>query len=135
MLKVDGAGRRIGPTSAPSYFAVRATLKRVPQLRATTMHVLLDLYGVLLDHEKTFRGYREHLARLLAAKFGGDPEAWRRAHDEAFVAYTRGSNEADWDSRGYGDVVDELDARHLLDMLERMGVRDLPQDPLALSRE
>ena len=135
MLKVDGAGRRIGPTSAPSYFAVRATLKGVPQLRATTMHVLLDLYGVLLDHEKTFRGYREHLARLLAAKFGGDPEAWRRAHDEAFVAYTRGSNEADWDSRGYGDVVDELDARHLLDMLERMGVRDLPQDPLALSRE
>ena len=50
------------------------------------MHVLLDLYGVLLDHEKTFRVYREGLAQLLAARFGGDPEGWRRAHDEAFVA-------------------------------------------------
>jgi FMN phosphatase YigB (HAD superfamily) len=99
------------------------------------MHVLLDLYGVLLDHEKTFRGYREGLALLLAARFGGDPEGWRRAHDEAFVAYTRRAHEADWDSRGYGEVVDELDARHLLDILERMGVRDRPEDPLAMSRD
>src|SRR5216117_4391051 len=80
------------------------------------MHVLLDLYGVLLEHEKTFRGYRERLAALLAARFGGDADAWRRAHDEAFVTYTRRANEADWDARGYGDVVDELDARHLLEM-------------------
>src|SRR5919204_227588 len=34
------------------------------------MHVLLDLYGVLLDHEKTFRGYRERLAALLTERFG-----------------------------------------------------------------
>lgn len=99
------------------------------------MRVLLDLYGVLLDHEKTFRGYRERLAQLLAARFGGDPEAWRRAYDEAFVAYTRRTHEADWDSRGYGEIVDELDARHLLDILDRMGVSDRPEDPLALSRE
>src|SRR2546427_704449 len=31
------------------------------------MHVLLDLYGVLLDHERMFREYRERLAELLAA--------------------------------------------------------------------
>jgi FMN phosphatase YigB (HAD superfamily) len=99
------------------------------------MRVLLDLYGVLLDHEKTFRGYRERLALLLAARFGGDPEAWRRAHDEAFVAYTRRAHEADWDSRGYGDIVDELDAGHLLDILDRMGVSDRPENPLALSRD
>jgi HAD superfamily hydrolase (TIGR01509 family) len=99
------------------------------------MRVLLDLYGVLLDHEKTFRGYRERLAFLLAARFGGDPEGWRRAHDEAFVAYTRRAHEADWDSRGYGEVVDELDAQHLLDILDRMGVSDPPENPLALSRE
>src|SRR5438105_681087 len=71
------------------------------------MHVLLDLYGVLLEHEKTFRGYRDRLAALLAARFGGEAEDWRRAHDEAFVTYTRRANEADWDARAYGDVVDE----------------------------
>src|SRR5438477_446206 len=65
------------------------------------MHVLLDLYGVLLEHEKTFRGYRERLAALLAARFGGEADAWRRAHDEAFVTYTRRANEADWDARAY----------------------------------
>src|SRR5947208_9787903 len=53
------------------------------------LHVLLDLYGVLLDHEKMFRGYRERLAELLAARFGGTPETWRRAHDEAWVTYVR----------------------------------------------
>src|SRR6059058_4132140 len=99
------------------------------------MHVLLDLYGVLLEHEKTFRGYRERLAALLAARFGGDADAWRRAHDEAFVTYTRRANEADWDARGYGDVVDELDARHLQEMFERMGIPPATGDPLHLSRE
>jgi HAD superfamily hydrolase (TIGR01509 family) len=51
------------------------------------------------------------------------------------VTYTRRANEADWDARGYGDVVDELDARHLLEMFERMGKASGPADPLALSRE
>src|SRR5947199_396558 len=99
------------------------------------MHVLLDLYGVLLEHEKTFRGYRDRLAALLAARFGGEAEDWRRAHDEAFVTYTRRANEADWDARGYGDVVDELDARHLQEMFERVGVPPAAGDPLRLSRE
>lgn len=99
------------------------------------MHVLLDLYGVLLDHEKTFRGYRDQMADLLASRFGGDREAWLRAHDEAFVTYTQAANAADWDARGYGDIVDELDATHLLNMFERVGVAERPPDPLALSRE
>ncbi len=99
------------------------------------MHVLLDLYGVLLEHEKTFRGYRDRLAALLAARFGGEADDWRRAHDEAFVTYTRRANEADWDARGYGDVVDELDARHLQEMFERVGVPPAAGDPLGLSRE
>jgi HAD superfamily hydrolase (TIGR01509 family) len=99
------------------------------------MYVLLDLYGVVLDHEKTLLGYRDRLADLLAARFGGSPDAWRRAHDEAFVTYTRRANDADWDVRGYGDVVDELDAQHLIDMFERMGTEAKPTDPLVLSRE
>ncbi len=99
------------------------------------MHVLLDLYGVLLDHEKMFRGYRERLADLLTARFGGTPEAWRRAHDEAWVTYVRQVNAADWESRGYADVVDELDARHLLEMFERVGETARPADVLTVSRE
>src|SRR2546429_7424244 len=99
------------------------------------MHVLLDLYGVLLDREKTFRGSRDRLAALLAARFGGEAEDWRRAYDEAFVTYTRRANEADWDARAYGDVVDELDARHLQEMFERVGVPPATGDPLRLSRE
>src|SRR2546427_12809984 len=99
------------------------------------MQVLLDLYGVLLDHEKMFRGYRDHLAELFAARFGGEPEAWRRAHDDAFVSYAQRVDEADWDARGYTGVVDELDARLVLDMFVRVGVHDPPPDPLGLSRE
>lgn len=98
------------------------------------MHVLLDLYGVLLDHEKMFRGYRERLAELLTARFGGTPDAWRRAHDEAWVTYAQRVNAVDWDSRGYSDVVDELDARHLWEMFERVGVTGRPADALAVSR-
>ena len=99
------------------------------------MHVLLDLYGVLLDHEKMFRGYRERLAELLAARFGGAPEAWRRAHDEAWVTYLQRVNSVDWESRGYADIVDELDARHLLEIFDRVGVTRPPSDALAVSRE
>jgi len=99
------------------------------------MHVLLDLYGVLLDHEKMFRAYRERLAELLTERFGGTLEAWRRAHDEAWVAYVQQVNAADWESRGYADVVDELDARHLLEMFERVGESARPADALAISRE
>jgi len=99
------------------------------------MHVLLDLYGALLDHEKMFRGYRERLAELLAARFGGAPEAWRRAHDEAWVTYLQRVNSVDWESRGYADIVDELDARHLLEIFDRVGLTSRPADGLAVSRE
>src|SRR5256886_17709114 len=98
------------------------------------MHVLLDLYGVLLDHEKTFRGYRDRLADLLAARFGGLPGSWGQAHDQAFVAYPRPANEAGWGNRGYGDVVHELDAQHLLEMVERVGTAAEPAGPLRHSR-
>src|SRR5437016_6446180 len=99
------------------------------------MHVLLDLYGVLLDHGKMFRGYRERLAELLTARFGGDPDVWRRAHDEAWVTYVQRVNAADWESRGYAEVVDDLDARHLVEMSDRAGVRAPPTDTLSVSRE
>jgi FMN phosphatase YigB (HAD superfamily) len=99
------------------------------------MQVLLDLYGVLLDHEKMHRAYRDRLVALLSERFGGTPEVWRRAHDEAWVAYVRGVNDADWEARGYSKVVSELDAKHLLAMFVGAGVTERPTDPLALSRE
>src|SRR3989442_1221746 len=99
------------------------------------MHVLLDLYGVVLDHERMFREYRERLAELLAARFGSSPDTWMRAHDDAWVTYVQRINAADWDARGYADVVDDLDARHLLDMFERAGVTNRPADALVVSRE
>lgn len=99
------------------------------------MHILLDLYGVLLDHEKMFREYRDRLAEILAARFGGEPEDWRRAHDEAFVTYVQRVNETDWDARSWADIVDELDAGHLLETIERAGSAAKPEDALALARE
>ncbi len=99
------------------------------------MHVLLDLYGVLLDHEKMFRGYRDRFAELVSARFGGEPDAWRRAHDEAFVAYVQRVNATDWNARGWAEIVDELDARQLVEVFDRVGVAGRPKDPLALARQ
>src|SRR2546427_10344515 len=99
------------------------------------MHVLLDLYGVLLDHEKMFRGYRERLAELLTARFGGDPDVWRRAHDEAWVTHVQRGNAADWEARGYAGGVGGPDARHLLEVFERAGVLAPLTGTLSLSRE
>ncbi|TMA05555.1 MAG: HAD family hydrolase [Methanobacteriota archaeon] len=138
MLKVDGRARCIAAGNGRTLFRdlpAPVTLKVDSRLRDLAVHVLLDLYGVLLDHEKMFRGYRERLAELLAARFGGTPETWRRAHDEAWVTYVQRVNSVDWESRGYADIVDELDARHLLEIFERVGVTGRPADTLAVSRE
>src|SRR5213080_2611762 len=138
MLNVDGRVRAMPSETSGRYFAVSPFPQRLssPRISATpSMHVLLDLYGVLLDHEKMFRGYRERLAELLMARFGGDPDVWRRAHDEAWVTYVQRVNSVDWESSGYADIVDELDARHLLEIFERVGVTGRPADTLAVSRE
>src|SRR3989442_1470281 len=60
-------------------------------------------------------------------EFGFDDDAW--------VTYVQRINAADWDARGYADVVDDLDARHLLDIFERAGVTNRPADALVVSRE
>src|SRR6058998_4368650 len=138
MLNVDGRARCIAAGNGRTLFRdlpAPATLKVDSRLRDLAVHVLLDLYGVLLDHEKMFRGYRERLAELLTARFGGDPDAWLRAHDEAWVTYVQRVNATDWESRGYADVVDELDVRHLAEMFDRAGVRAPRTDVLSVSRE
>src|SRR5439155_714376 len=110
----DAEGRRPGPWHGSGhrlagYSRFPQNLSAIPNSDETAVYVLLDMYGVLLDHEKTFLGYRERLADLLAARFGGSPDAWRQAHDEAFVTYTRRANETDWKGREYGLVDDRLD--------------------------
>jgi HAD superfamily hydrolase (TIGR01509 family) len=134
MLKVENRRGRIGRDIGLEAFSPSQPLSAIRNSDGAAMYVLLDIYGVLLDHERTFREYRERLADLLAARYGGSTEAWRRAHDEAFVTYTRRANEADW-ARDYGDVVDDLDAQHLLEMFDRTGTSTKPTNPLALSRE
>lgn len=99
------------------------------------MHVLLDLYGVVLDHEKMLQGYRTRIATLLGQKFGGDRETWLRAHDEAFAEYTKSADRAAWSARGYAEIVDELDVDFLIGMLDRAGINERPGDPLAVFRE
>src|SRR3989441_9972839 len=124
MLNVDGRARAMPPETNGRYFGVSPFPQPLCSSRISAtppMHVLLDLYGVLLDHEKMFRGYRERLAELLTARFGGDPDVWRRAHDEAWGAYVQRVNAADWGARGYAEGVDDLDERHRVVLCDRGG--------------
>jgi HAD superfamily hydrolase (TIGR01509 family) len=117
-------------TKSPSAQALRAF---APTRRA--LQILLDIYGVLLNRKKMLREYRTRMADLLANRFGGNRETWLRAHDEAYARYTRSADDTDWTARGYGDIVDELDAAFLLEMLERAGLSEKPPEPLALFRD
>lgn len=139
MLKVDvreGEGMGVEAGNPPDVFVeCGATLMRACPLRPCGVHVLLDLWGVLLDSETMFRGYREKVAEILSRRFGGAPDAWRRAHDEAFVSYLKRVNEIDWDARAWAETVDTLDAENVLEMFSLAGVEARPQDPLALARE
>src|SRR2546428_7436527 len=122
MLNVDGRARLMPPETNGRYFGVSPFPQPLssPLISAIPlMHVLLDLYGVLLDHEKMFRGYRERLAELLTARFGGDPDVWRRTHHEAWVWDGQRGNLTHWKSRGYSEIVHNLGARHLVGIVDR----------------
>src|SRR3989441_12979465 len=82
-----------------------------------------------------FHDDRERLAVLVTARFESGPDSWMWAHAAPWVPYVQRINAADWDARGYADVVDALDARQLLDMFERAGVTNRPADALVVSRE
>lgn len=99
------------------------------------MRILLDLWGVLLDSETMFRGYRAEVARILSARFGGEPATWARAYDEAFLSYLQRVSEADWDADAWIDTIDRLDAENRLAMFALAGVPVRPDNPPALARE
>ncbi|MGQ0796744.1 MAG: HAD family hydrolase, partial [Methanobacteriota archaeon] len=99
------------------------------------MHVFLDLWGVVLDSERMTRGYRERLADLLRAQLGGTREAWLAAHDRAAADYDRKADALDWDAGEWLDLVDDLDAGHLLSILDGAGVTWKPAHPVEYARD
>ncbi len=60
----------------------------------TITHLFFDLHGVLIDPRRLHQCYSAALGQLLAARYGGLPEAWERANHQI---------EADWDSY-YADL-------------------------------
>lgn len=67
--------------------------------------IFLELFDILIDRERVRSGYRAHLGAFMAARYGGEPDAWLRAHDTVT---------ADWDSYyadldlGGDDGIDDL---------------------------
>lgn len=60
----------------------------------TITHLFFDLHGVLIDPQRNHLGYSAALGQLLAARYGGLPEAWEHANHRI---------EDDWDSY-YADL-------------------------------
>jgi FMN phosphatase YigB (HAD superfamily) len=99
------------------------------------VRVFLDLWGVLLDSDKMQVEYGQELARRIAARFGGDEDRWLRAHTAAWTDYVREVESTDWSHGSWASLVDRLDARFALGILERVGIAWRPTDPVAFSRE
>ena len=98
------------------------------------MDVLLDLWGVLLDSGRMTPAYRARIAILLAARHGGSPETWARAHDLASGWYAAHLDRPEtWERRTWIEVVDSADAEHLIRVFRGAGVEP-PPDPLAAAR-
>src|SRR5439155_1477119 len=93
--------------------------------------------GLRRDRADPRLGEWDHGADRDESRLDRDAEIFRLRieSDDAEGRWDRRAHEADWDARGYGDVVDELDARHLQEMFERMGIPPATGDPLHLSRE
>ncbi len=99
------------------------------------VHVLLDLWGVLLDSDRMQREYGSELGRQMAPRFGGDSETWVRAHTAAWTEYVREVERTDWSHGSWSETVGELDGRLALRILEGAGIAWRPPDPVAFSQE
>lgn len=67
--------------------------------------LFFELFDSLIDRQQVRTGYRAHLGPFMAARYGGEPDAWLRAHELI---------SADWDSY-YAD----------LDLADDDGIDDL----------
>ncbi|HEX2908135.1 MAG TPA: HAD family hydrolase, partial [Phototrophicaceae bacterium] len=71
----------------------------------TITHILFDLYGTLVDRQRIQPAYAQQLGRVMAERYGGNPESWADANRRIV---------ADWDSY-YADL--DLDGDNGLDDL------------------
>ncbi len=71
----------------------------------------------------------------MAERFGGDEAKWLRAHDAAWAEYVREAESIDWSARPWVATVEDLDSRHVVQILGRMAVPWRPPDSVAFSRE
>jgi len=99
------------------------------------MHVLLDLWGVLLDMGAARLGYRDRVASIFQERFGKDRDRWLRAHDVAWEAYLQRTREVGWDAGPWAEIVARLDAEWVTRILEEGGEAWRPEDPVAWARE
>ncbi len=98
------------------------------------MDVLLDLWGVPLDSGRMTPAYRARVASLLAARHGGSPETWARAHDLASGWYAAHMDRPEtWERGTWLEVVDSADAEHLTRLFQGAGIEP-PPDLLATAR-
>ncbi len=94
----------------------------------------MDLWGVLLDSARMTPAYRARIASLLAARYGGDPETWIRAHDLASAWYAEHMDRPEtWERGTWLEVVDSAEAEHLARLFREVGVAP-PPDPLGTVR-
>src|SRR3972149_6414908 len=98
------------------------------------MHVLLDLWGTVLDGARMNRAYARRLPEIRTPRLGGEPLTWILAHDDALAWYTAKANVIDWSEGDYLEKVDALDAEHLERLLGSAGIPWRPEDPLGSSR-
>lgn len=99
------------------------------------MHVLLDLWGTLLDGPRMNAAYGPRMAEILSARFGGDAGTWVRAHDVAYSWYSARAAEIDWKGGNYLERVAQLDAEYAERILTAGGTSWRPRDGAAFWAE
>ncbi|OGS59991.1 MAG: hypothetical protein A3K59_05145 [Euryarchaeota archaeon RBG_19FT_COMBO_69_17] len=92
------------------------------------MHVLLDLWGTLLDSTRMHEAFGPRMAGILAARIGGDPGAWRRAYDAAWPWYSARAAATDWTRGDYLEEVGRLDGEYVERILKGAGASWRPAD-------
>ena len=97
--------------------------------------VLLDLWGVVCDHEAMDIAYRLRMSEFLQREYGGDRRTWLRAHDEAYPWYVSQIEDAARQRVPFRTFFDRLDAEHIGKIFSLAGVPFSATDPLAFSRE
>lgn len=97
--------------------------------------VLLDLWGVVCNHEEMDKGYRLVMSEILQKEHGGDRRTWLRSHDTAYTWYVDAFTDAAKRQVPHRAFVDRMDAEHIRMIFEIAGVPFPTVDPLAFARE